>query len=242
MPLVSATATITGQTVMHAEATLLLSVIRLSPTDKGLKWDALDGNGEVELISLPSSEMLELLSQKYGAMRQPNGNYHLYVSQADKLINQFLPYVKEEELPGWGELSQQVQSKVSKRRVPEKFFPTDFNEKLAYALRQLEEDQLRLSASVSARALSSAVNQPTPEPQPCPYDLSGLTTVLQRERFDYVYANRPTIQAIRDDLQVTPSSWRVFVHNSLRDKLKDCRIGYNPTDSVWEVVPIVMNL
>lgn len=238
MPIVSASVALVSRTTMHAAATLCLSVIRLSPTGNGLTWDGPNGNGEVSFHSAKAEVVLELLRRKYGAVQQnKNGEHHLYVSQADKLINALLPYVQEEELPGWDELSQHSNDTARKRLVPEEVFPKDFNEKLTSALLELEERHLRLPSSVSASLLSP----PVYVEQVCPYDLSGLTTLRQRERFDYVYANRPTVQAIRTNLKIAPATWREYVRSTLNLRLSDCLIVHNQADSVWEVIPSVMN-
>ncbi len=76
-----------------------------------------------------------------------------------------------------------------------------------------------------------------PAEQNCPYDLIGLTTIDQRDRFNYIWQNRPTLNEIKNQFKIDRKAWHKWKED-VNARLKDCKIQLNSGDSRYEVVNI----
>lgn len=69
----------------------------------------------------------------------------------------------------------------------------------------------------------------------CPYNLSRLTTLGQKNRFMFVFNNSPTLQEIKLEFDISRHAWREFRSN-INNLLFDCEISFNKKDQRYEVI------
>lgn len=73
----------------------------------------------------------------------------------------------------------------------------------------------------------------------CPYDLSKLRTLQQRDRFFFVFKHRPKFVNVKAEFPKikTPQAWQSSI-NRINGNLLDCEILFSQTDRCYEVVKL----
>lgn len=208
--------------------------VSLTQDDNSLKWGELPSQKVTCANNNFASTLLELLEEQYGLVRKPTGECTLSLEKTYRLIEEMLPFLQRELRMDWITFRQKLHGILLRGPVQIQDIPEDFDEKLQEALKFFERRYCREHQIQS----NHQTQEPMTQENLAPYDLSGLTTLLQNERFMYVYQNRPTIQQIEKQLKTNPTAWRQYVKNTLNPKLTDCTIQHNKEAAVWEVHPI----
>jgi hypothetical protein len=216
---------------------LSLKIIELAADEKSLTWK---GCTSTQAVTFPMKDslitVLELIERNYGATQEVQGQYCLNLRQAIRLIHDQLPYLAKDARPDWFMLRAKLESPQLHSSISLSDIPSDFDSLFKKALNALEKEAMSKHGLDKAQEKVSYVDHQNAESH-IPYDISGLKTTNQLERFKYVFFNRPTIQQLVKHFQLSgPGIWRQYALGTLNPNLTDCEIRHNHNEDVWEVV------